>query len=458
MKTPKLFLIIAISLILISLVSFTCALSVKSEEVENVIVKEFAKNPAHFILTIQDGGGGSYSIYTLSDVKILPASGTLNSGTTEIDIFIYPEDIDIDGHYTFTYTLKKATDEEVEAKLTVKIVKFEDLIIISSDSNDIDSDTLSFYVQNKENKKLENISAKFKAPFFETEQTFSLEPYEKTEIIVPVDREEVRKYIAGSYIVKGEFETDDKTQKVDGKIYLGEKKGVETEQDSSGILIRTNSITKINIGNVEEVVNIEIKKDILTRLFLTLNHEPDMLERNGLFVTYSWTKKLGPAEIFTIRVRSNYFYPLLIIIFLTLVIYGFRKYGQTKIEVQKSVAHVKTKGGEFALRVRLTIKARKAMQNVSLIDKIPQMVKVYEKFGLVKPTKIDAKNRRVHWDIGDLNAGEERLFNYIIYSKIGVVGKFALPEATVVFEKDGEIHEVESNKVFFLSEQISTDD
>ncbi|MBT7238024.1 hypothetical protein HN865_04160 [Candidatus Woesearchaeota archaeon] len=57
-----------------------------------------------------------------------------------------------------------------------------------------------------------------------------------------------------------------------------------------------------------------------------------------------------------------------------------------------------------------------------------------------------------------MDLGEERVFSYIVYSKIGVVGKFSLPEALAVFEKEGEIHEVESNKVFFLSEQTSKDE
>jgi hypothetical protein len=75
---------------------------------------------------------------------------------------------------------------------------------------------------------------------------------------------------------------------------------------------------------------------------------------------------------------------------------------------------------------------------------------------MVKPDKINAENRRIHWNIGDLNAGEERLFTYIVYSKVGIVGKFSLPGALAVFEKDGKIHEVESNKVFFMSDQIKS--
>ena len=43
--------------------------------------------------------------------------------------------------------------------------------------------------------------------------------------------------------------------------------------------------------------------------------------------------------------------------------------------------------------------------------------------------------------------------SYIIYSKIGVVGKFSLPTAIAVYEKDGKIHEAESNRAYFVAEQ-----
>lgn len=43
--------------------------------------------------------------------------------------------------------------------------------------------------------------------------------------------------------------------------------------------------------------------------------------------------------------------------------------------------------------------------------------------------------------------------SYIIFSKIGVLGRFALPSASAIYEKDGEINETESNKAFFMAEQ-----
>jgi len=141
-----------------------------------------------------------------------------------------------------------------------------------------------------------------------------------------------------------------------------------------------------------------------------------------------------------------------------LVIITIRRYTQTKLEIVKTVVPVKTSSGQFALRIKLLVKARRNVSNVSLVDRIPGIVQIYEKFStIIKPTKIDANNRRIQWDIGDMNSGEERMFNYVVYSTVGVVGKFALPQALAVFEKDGKIHEVESNAVYFLAEQRSAD-
>jgi len=43
--------------------------------------------------------------------------------------------------------------------------------------------------------------------------------------------------------------------------------------------------------------------------------------------------------------------------------------------------------------------------------------------------------------------------SYIVYSKIGVLGKFALPPTTAIYEKEGKIKETESNKAYFMAEE-----
>ncbi|GAI15114.1 unnamed protein product, partial [marine sediment metagenome] len=67
------------------------------------------------------------------------------------------------------------------------------------------------------------------------------------------------------------------------------------------------------------------------------------------------------------------------------------------------------------------------------------------------------KNNRLEWNYEKLEAGETRLLTYIVYSKVGVIGKFALPSTTAVYEKEGKIHEAVSNKAFFVAEQREKD-
>ena len=71
---------------------------------------------------------------------------------------------------------------------------------------------------------------------------------------------------------------------------------------------------------------------------------------------------------------------------------------------------------------------------------------------------MDEKNRRIEWNFEKLEAGEIRVISYIIYSKVGVLGKFALPSASAIFEREGEIKEERSNRAFFLAEQRTKDE
>jgi hypothetical protein len=449
------------TLLLITLITFSSALSITPQTKSQIIVPDL-NQPAEFELTIS-GSSGTHSIYTLSDVKILPSQFTLVQGTSQkIRAFVYPtSSLTEKGFYTFTYNINADLEKLYTGKFTVKIMDLKDLFEINSDSNNLDTGAMKFYIKNKENTNLNNIKIEFSSIFFkDIQKTLNFEPYEKKEIEVLVDKEELKTIAAGSYLINAEIETKNGKEKIDGTIFLGEKKEITAEEDISGFLIKTQSITRFNTGNVNEIVNIKIERGIISRLFTSFNNQPDSVIREGFSVTYSWTEELTPSEIFVVRAKTNYILPFLILIIAGFLIYTFKKYTQTKIEIIKSVSHVKTKTGHFALKVTLKIRAKKQVENVSLIDKIPAVVKVYEKFDETtnKPTKIDAANRRIQWDVGNMDLGEERVFSYIVYSKIGVVGKFSLPEALAVFEKEGEIHEVESNKVFFLSEQTSKDE
>lgn len=446
----SLFLMILLSL------SLTSALNISAEYNSNVLVPEI-ESSIELTLTITNATPGTYNLYTLADISITPSETfTISTDPFTKKFTISPtENLDVDGYYTFTYTLNHRGFEKTNKKFLTKILNLEDTIEIGSDAIDPTSGEIKFYVKNLEATALKNLSAKFSSILFNTEKTFDLKPNQKLEFTINVSDDKLKKTKAGVYIIESIFQTKSGEKKIEGNLYLGEKKGITTTEDKSGLLIQTQTMTKINTGNILENVQIKITKNIFSRLFTTFNVEPDTVERKGFTVEYTWTKqKLNPTEIFIIKAKTNYVFPFLTIIVVALALFGIKRFTETKVEIKKSVHHVRTKHDEFALKITLSLKAKKNIENVTLIDRVPAIVKIYNKFGMTKPDRIDTASRRIHWNIGDLNAGEERLFTYIVYSKVGVVGKFSLPEATAIFEKDEKIHEVESNKVFFMSDQI----
>jgi hypothetical protein len=449
----NIYLFLTITLFCLGLVQ---AIEITPEYNTNVVVRDL-DNSIDLTLKITNASHGTYNLYTLSDISIKPSEAfeITTIPFTKKFTLTPNENLDIQGYYSFTYTLNHRDVEKVDQKVLIKLMNLEDVIEISSESIDPASGQISFYVRNKESVKLENLNAKFSSILFETEKTFTLEPNEKLIIPVEVEESKLRKTKAGVYVIESIFQTKDGTKKIEGNLYLGEKKGITSTQDESGILIKTQTITKINVGNVIESIEIKLQRNIFSRLFTSFNIEPTLVERKGLAIEYTWIKeKLMPTETYTVKAKTNYILPFFIIIVAVLAILGYKRFSETKIEIKKSVSPVKTKNDEFALRITLALKTKKNVENVTLIDRVPAIVKIYNKFGTIKPDKIYAESRRIHWNIGDLNAGEERIFNYIVYSKVGVVGKFSLPKALAVFEKDGKIHEIDSNSVFFMNEQI----
>ena len=151
--------------------------------------------------------------------------------------------------------------------------------------------------------------------------------------------------------------------------------------------------------------------------------------------------------------KTNWLFPFILLLLVVAIVVLVKKYTGTSVILRKRVSFVRAKGGEFALKVSIATQARKHVERVNLIDRLPPLVKLHEKFLGEQPTRTDEKNRRLEWNFDSMQPGEIRIVSYIIYSKVGVFGKFELPISTAIFEREGEIHEVESNKAFFVSEQ-----
>ena len=312
---------------------------------------------------------------------------------------------------------------------------------------------MQIYIHNKNNFNFGNVKARFSSAFFNFEKEFSLGAYERKNFEVKLNQEDFKSLMAGFYTLNVEVEVEGKKADVEGVIKFVEKDILTTSSTNYGFVINTDIIKKTNEGNLVAKAETTIKKNIISRLFTTLNPEPDSVDRQGLTVYYLWNRELNPGETLEITVRTNWLFPLLVVLLVVAIILLVKQYSKTNLVLKKRLNFVKAKGGEFALKVSIFVNAKKYVQRVNIIDRLPPLVKIYEKYGGEKPTRIDEKNRRLEWNFEKLEPGETRVLSYIIFSKVGVLGKFALPTANAIYEKEGEINETESNRAFFIAEQ-----
>lgn len=439
-----------------------CAINLEINKTsENEIMILDTNEPAIFDLTIENKGvSDEFEFYTFFAFLEEPKEHILiNAGETkEIQIKLLPTYSLKTGFSTFDLFIRAKDETEVKEQLTMRIINLEDAFEVGSGDLDPDTNTLEVYIHNKMNFNFELIESKFSSPFFEFEESFALGPNQRKNFYVNLDKEDFNKVVAGFYTLNVEVTSKGTTSEIEGTIKFIEKDIVTTVKKDSGFIISRKIVSKVNEGNTIYSSETIITKNVFSRLFTSFSPEPDIVEREGLKYYYSWIREIKPGESLNIVVRTNWLIPFLIIFLIVAIVVLAKKFSKTNISLRKKVTFVKAKGGEFALKVSLFVHAKKYVEKVQIIDRLPALVKIYEKFGGEIPTKINEANRRIEWEFEKLEAGEIRVISYIIYSKVGVLGKFALPSATAIFQREGVIKDEESNRAFFVAEQRTKDE
>jgi hypothetical protein len=417
-----------------------------------VIVSEL-KDPAIFDLTINNkGAGDNVEIYSLIGVSFEPKEKFyLPSGESTIEVKAYPNDEirATKGTYAFEYQIKGSDANMFKANLVIKIVNLKDVFEITPQSIAYGSDNAVVKVRNVNNIEMKDVTFHISSLFFDGEKTLSLEPFASTDITLPV-KSSISDIAAGSYVVTTEIGAQGVNAEVKSSVSYTQEKSVTTSEKKSGFLVVKTTITKTNNGNLAVSETTVVKKNILTRLFTTFSEPPLSTERKDFTVYYKWGNELNPGETMTIVVTTNYTLPFILILLVILGVYFVYAYSRTSVVLKKRCYFVKTKGGEFALKVMLNLKAKKAVDNIEIFDRIPMATKLYQKAGM--PHGFDEKNGKLSWKIDRLNAGEDRIFSYIIYSNIRIVGRLELSQATAHFVKDGKPSYIHSNRTFFVSD------
>ena len=413
--------------------------------------------PAVFNLDITNkGSSDEFTFFNLIGFEMEPKSPIqIDSGdTAEVTVMFYPRNTELRNYYGLQYFIRASDSSEQTERLTVKILDLEDAFEVGAEDIDPESNTLHVYIHNKENFNFDNLNVEFTSKFFELEEEFDLGPNKRKDFTIELDKEQFKELIAGFYTLKAEISIEDLNAEVEGIIEFVEKEIVEeTTQEQRGI-ISVILIEKTNNGNTIHSEEIVVEKNILSRLFTSFDPEPDAVERRGGTVYYTWDRDIKPGETVQVRVRTNWLYPLLLIIFVVAIIVLVKKSISTDVIVRKKVSYVRAKGGAFALKVTLFLHSRAYVERVNIVDRLPALMKVYERFGGEKPSRVSEEARIIEWDFEKLEQGEIRTLSYIIYSKkIGIMGKFALPTGVVIYQKDGKIKESHSNRAYFITEQ-----
>ena len=411
-------------------------------------------NPAIFDFVIDNKGSAEkFQIYSLVGVSILPEGFfELPSGETKMEIRATPNQKlrEIGGFLSVEYQIYGQKSGIFKDELLIKVVPLEKAVVIKKVQLSPDDSEAKVTIENKENTHLENVKINLKSVFFEKQETISLTPHQQITLQIPITKD-TKKIVAGPYILTAEIATQEAKEKIEGVIDYLEKEGLSVEKTSEGFVMRKTTVTKTNVGNIPVTAKVEIKKDILSRLFTVNSPLHSNVERTGLATTYFWEENLGPNESLVVKSTTNYTFPFLVLALLIIIVLSLKYYTRSYLSISKKVSHVRTKGGQFALKVHLHITAKKHIDNIQITDTLPAMAKLYEGYG-TKPDSVSAATRKVSWKIPRLNSGETRVFSYIIYSTIRTFGRFELPAAAASFEHDGKIFNILSDKVFFVSD------
>jgi hypothetical protein len=456
-KKDYLFLMLIVLFLVMPAVS---AINVEVEKItkQGVYIPEL-DNKIIFDLNMTNHGlSDNFKIYNLLGFTITPEEISIGKDKSKL-VSLEVESLGQlpdKGFYTLPYYLKGSYGNETENKLTIKAVGLGDIFLIGSESIDPELNSVEIFITNRENFDFsgENkIKARFSSPFFDTEKTFSLSPSETKKFTVSLNKQDFKNLTAGFYTMTADVEVNGAQATSDGTVGFIEKNIVTTTSTDFGFLVSTKIIEKVNEGNTIETSETTVRKNILSRLFTSLSPEPDIVEREFGSVYYTWISEVRPGETYKISVRTNWIFPLLIIFFIVAIVALSKQYTKTHLVLKKKVSFVKAKGGEFALKVSILVSAKSYVERVNVIDRLPPLVEIHERFGGEEPSRIDKRNRRIEWNFEKLESGETRVLSYIIYSKVGVLGKFALPTANAIYEKGGKIQEAESNRAFFITEQ-----
>ncbi|MCL6500727.1 MAG: hypothetical protein K6T16_01685 [Candidatus Pacearchaeota archaeon] len=436
-------LFLAVLLVSLSSAQENKPLVIEKQVIHDVVTMENINIPAEYNFTVNNPNNFDdfFKIYTLLDAKLAPIKKyPIAAGLrTNFVVTLLPtESLKNkcgEGSCQVQYYLKADRSGVVEDTFSVRILPLDKIISINVPSSITRDDTMIiFNVTNKENINFREVQLTFDSEFSKIEKKFTLGPKSSERVEMQLDTTKLKTAKFGDYDTKLKlFINNEYEYVIIQPITLQEFTSITTTEASKFSFFGfTRTITKKNEGNSAKLITIEIVKNRFEHAFTSSSIPATSVEASGALVTLKWQRELEPGESFTLEVYTDYTIPVITLILIILAALGIWLAKRPRVIVKKKAFKVKTKGGEFALKIVLLVKnIGKEIKNVKCIDRVPHMVKIYERFGVAKPDKIEKET--LTWNFGDLAPGEERVISYIIYSKIVPVGAITLPRAMVSY-------------------------
>jgi len=459
MKKEVLILAIFISMaVLLPLVAADVTIS--KIPIVNVVAKE-ATTPAIYNLTITNNepSQDTFYIYTLLDMMMSPKESLIIPGKAIVNIQLeaYPGEQlrKKEGDFFLTYYIRGDNYGQIKDLIPVKIVSLYDAFQVSMPAKvTVNDSELILTLYNNQNLYIPEGRIVIDSPIFSAAKTLEIKPNSTNTIIINLT-DKIRSYEAGEYsadislLVHGQ-EAWKATEPVALESVI---KITSSEKNKGWFLYPVLQVTKTNDGNALATTNIRVEKDPFSKLFTRSSVTPTSVRQiKGSFV-YEWQKDLKPGESFVVEIKTNYLLPLIIFALVAAAAILLWMSTTKPVVMTKRVSKVKTKGGEFALKVNLFLKTFIDIKNVKIVDLAPMaMPNIPPKFGAIQPTRISG--RRLEWSMDRLYKGEERIFSYIIYSKLPLIGEIDLPKALATYQDMLDRNKREySNRIFFMAEE-----
>ncbi len=450
-REAKFFFALAIlGLVMLTLVS-VIPVSAASFDADYIVLRDVVtpNQEALVEVTIKNNGPATtFEIFSLQN-KFMMLNTLINlpmSGQETVLLKLFPT-IKEPGVYGVTIYVK-STSETESKNIQITLVKLEDALKIVAVPDHVDKETtnIALTVTPQERLSIDELVMIIDSDFFKNSYILDVKPFETDTFNIPLNPLGIDGGVHTLNIALYENGVLSATKNLD--IVVEKIDNVVEEKSITGLFIKDTRINLVNRGNVRKDFEYNIQDSFFTNLFTTYN--PD-----AKFVRYkddtsaTWDVNLGPQETYSVVVRTNYLYPLFLLLIVLGVTGFYVNQKQKTLIVSKNVAKAKSSNG-LALKVTLHLRNNKnaILQNVVLEDYLPHITKLYEKFEHIHPSKI--KHGSVVFEVGDMTPNEHRIVSYFIYSHVSVLGSLDLSKAVARFSSPKGYEEAFSNRVSVL--------